>query len=430
MEKKLDKKCLGLLILWILTQSPYLVFAQGGDDGQNIEIHGFLMGNFSGRTTGLTPAGEEGRDLLLAEERLRLDIFGWTEAIEASARVKGDFVLDNVAEEFDVDLREAYLDYTTGNFDLRLGRQIVTWGVGDLLFINDVFPKDWVSFFSGRPLEYLKIGVDAFRTRYSSEALNGEFLIIPFFEPDNLPTSERFFLFDPFSAVPTRDEEEPSTTLENTELALRLYRRIGDFDVSAYAYRGFWRTPSMKPDQIPSPTRVIIFYPALSVYGLSAQGSALDGVVSFETGYYLSRDDEDGDDPTIPNSQIRLLVGYQRQIWEDFTLGVQYYGEIMEDHSTYVNSLPAGFPAQEEYRDIVTLRLEYLLRHQTLRLSLFTFYSPVDNDYLIRPKVSYKFSDNFSSTLGANIFGGEKETTFLGQLDKNDNIYLSVRLDF
>lgn len=186
----------------------------------------------------------------------------------------------------------------------------------------------------------------------------------------------------------------------------------------------------MKPDQIPSPTRVIIFYPALSVYGLSAQGSALDGVVSFETGYYLSRDDEDGDDPTIPNSQIRLLVGYQRQIWEDFTLGVQYYGEIMEDHSTYVNSLPAGFPAQEEYRDIVTLRLEYLLRHQTLRLSLFTFYSPVDNDYLIRPKVSYKFSDNFSSTLGANIFGGEKETTFLGQLDKNDNIYLSVRLDF
>ncbi len=430
MEKKLDKRCLGLVILWVLTQFPGLVFAQGGEDGKNIELHGFLMGNFSGRTTGQTPAGEEGGDLLLAEERLRLDIFGWTESIEASARVKGDFVLDNVAKQFSVDLREAYLDYTTGDFDFRLGRQIVTWGVGDLLFINDRFPKDWVSFFSGRPLEYLKIGVDGLRTRYFTEVLNAELVIMPFFEPDILPAPDRFFLFDPFLAVPSREKEEPATTIENTQLALRLYRRIKDFDVSAYAYRGFWLTPSMRPDDPTAPTQMILFYPELSVYGFSAQGSTLDGVVSFETGYYHSRDDEDGNDSSVPNSQIRFLVGYQRQIWEDFTLGVQYYGEIMEDYSAYVNSLPAGFPAQGQYQDIMTLRLEYLLKHQTLRLSLFTFYSPVDNDYLIQPKVSYKFSDNFSSTLGANIFGGEKETTFLGQLDKNDNIYLSVRFDF
>lgn len=419
-----------LLALAILTQFSFPILAQNGEKERNIEINGFLMGNFSGRMTGQKPSGNEGRDFLLAEERLRLDIFGWMESIEASARVKGDFFHDAVARDFNVVLREGYLDYRTGDWDIRFGRQIVTWGVGDLLFINDVFPKDWVSFFSGRPLEYLKIGVDGLRTRYSSEALNGELLIIPFFEPDNLPTSDRFFLFDPFSAVPSRDEEEPTTTLENNELALRLYRRIGDFDVSAHAYRGFWRTPGMKPDNSTSPTRVTIFYPDLSVYGLSAQGSALDGVVSFETGYYHSRDEEDGDDFTIPNSQMRFLVGYQRQIWQDFTLGVQYYGEIMEDHSTYVNALPAGFPVQENYRDIVTLRLEYLLKHQTLRLSLFTFYSPVDNDYLIQPQTTYRFSDNLSATLGANIFGGESETTAFGQFDKDDNIYLSVRFDF
>jgi hypothetical protein len=430
LEKKLNKKCPGLLILWIVTLFPGLASAQGLDDWKNIEINGFLMGNFSGLTTGESPPGEEGGDLLLAEERLRLDIFGWTEAIEASARVKGDFVFDNVTEEFDQDLREAYLDYTKGNFDFRLGRQIITWGVGDLLFINDVFPKDWVSFFSGRPLEYLKIGVDGSRSRYSSEIMNAEMIVIPFFEPDNLPSSNRFFLFDPFSAVPTRDEEKPDTTLENTELALRLYRRLGDFDVSAYMYKGFWRTPGMRLDNPALPAMLTIFYPPLFVYGLSAQKSALDGVVSFETGYYHSRDDEDGDDPMIPNSQIRFLFGYQRQIWEDFTAGVQYYGEIMEDHRAYENALPAGFPVQKEYRDTVTLRLEQLLKHQTLRLSLFTFYSPADNDYLIQPNVSYKFTDNLSTTLGANIFGGEKETTFLGQFDKDDNIYLTVRYDF
>jgi hypothetical protein len=427
---KLDKKYLWLLILGVLIQFPGLVLAQNEEDERNIEIDGFLMGNYSLRTTDQRPSGEQGRDFLLAEERLQLDIFGWTESIEASARVKGDFLLDHVAQDVDVDLREAYLDYTTGNFDFRLGKQIATWGVGDLLFINDVFPKDFVSFFSGRPLEYLKIGVVGFRTRYSSELVNAELLVIPFFEPDNLPTSERFLLFDPFPGVLPREEEEPATTLENTQLALRLYRRIKDFDVSAYAYRGFWLTPSMKPDDLASPSQVTIFYPELSVYGLSAQGSAFDGILSFETGYYRSREDEAGDDPFIPNSQIRFLAGYQRQVWKDFTLGVQYYFEIMEDHSAHQNSLPVGFPAQEEFRDIVTLRLEQLLKHQTLRLSLFTFYSPADKDYIIQPRTSYRFSDRLSATLSANIFGGKKNTTFFGQLDKNDNIYVWIRYDF
>ena len=401
-----------------------------GQNDRNVDINGFLMGNFSGRTTGQRPSGGESSDFLLAEERLRLDVSAWSESIEASARVKADLFHDAISNEFDIDLREAYVDYTTGDFDFRLGRQIATWGVGDLLFINDVFPKDWVSFFSGRPLEYLKIGVDGFRTRFSSKIVNAELFVIPFFEPDNVPTSDRFFFFDPFAQVPVRDEEKPAATYGNTELALRLYRKISDIDVSIYAYRGFWRTPSMRPDNFVSPTLVTAFYPALSVYGMSAQESALGGVLSFEAGYYDSRDDEDGDDPEIPNSQARFLVGYQRQLWQDASLGVQYYAEIMEDYSAYRNSSPAGFPVQKEYRDVVTFRIDQLLKHQTWKLSMMCFYSPADNDYIIQPQVSYKFSDNLAATLGANVFGGQRDWTSFGQFEKDDNVYLSVRYDF
>ena len=420
------RKTISLLILSVLLLSPP---ARAIGEERNMEANGFLLGNFAGRTTGQRPEGGEGGDFLLAEERLRLDLSAWSDSIDASARLKGDFFHDAVADEFDVELREAYLDYTTGDFDLRLGRQVATWGVGDTLFINDVFPKDWVSFFSGRPLEYLKTGVDGLRTRHEGKALNTELLIIPTFEPDNVPTSERFFLFDPFASVATRDKEEPDTTYENTELALRVYGRLSAFDVSVYAYRGFWRTPSMRPDSFASPTKVTAFYPALSTFGVSAEGSALGGVLSLEAGYYHSRDDPDGDDPVVPNSEARFLVGYQRQPWEDFIVGVQYYGEVMGDYPAYRKTLPAGFPAEKEYRDTVTLRLEQMLRHQTLKLSLFCFYSPVDDDYLVQPKVSYNFSDKLSAALGANVFGGEKDATFLGQFDKNDNLYLSFRFD-
>ena len=402
--------------------------AQEEDD--NVEIHGFLLGNFSGRTTGTRPSGRNESDFLLAEERLRLEVSGWSESIEASARVKGDFFHDAVDGGFDLDLREAYIDYTEGSFDFRLGRQIATWGVGDLLFINDVFPKDWVSFFSGRPLEYLKLGVDGFRTRYTSDAVNAELIAIPFFTSDNVPTSERFFLLDPFSSMPVRDEESPNSTYGNTELGLRLYRKLGDFDVSAYAYLGFWRTPSMKPDSFLAPTRVTVFHPGLSVYGMSAQGSALGGVLSLETGYYRSRDDEGGDDPFRPNSQARFLAGYQRQVWEDALLGVQYYAEVLEDHAAYRRSLPAGFPEQREYRDIVTLRFEQQLEHQMWKLALMSFYSAADDDYLVQPQVTYKISDDLAATLGANALGGQRDWTPFGQLDRNDNVYLSVRFDF
>jgi hypothetical protein len=175
---------------------------------------------------------------------------------------------------------------------------------------------------------------------------------------------------------------------------------------------------------------VTISYSRLSVYGVSAQGSALGGILGFESGYYHSRDDKFGNDTAVPNSQLRFLLGYQRQLWEDFILGIQYYTEIMKNYSAYLQALPLDFPSQNQYRDTVTLRLEQLLGHQTWKLSVFTFYSPADGDYLVQPQMSYKFSDHLTSTVGANIFGGGKDTTFLGQFDKNDNVYLSVRFDF
>jgi len=152
--------------------------------------------------------------------------------------------------------------------------------------------------------------------------------------------------------------------------------------------------------------------------------------LSFETGYYDSRDDHDGKDPSVPNSQWRFLFGYQKQLWRDSNVGIQYYGEVMEDYSNYLTNLPQLVPPQADYRDVVTLRFEQLLHHQRWRLSIFAFIGLTDEDYLIRPLVTYRLLDNLLLALGANLFGGETNTTFLGQLDRNDNVYLSVRFDF
>lgn len=394
---------------------------------EEVSLHGFVQGNYAARITGEQLPGPEGGDFLLGEERIQLKL-------AASSGLTGfflktDFFNDAIARETDVEIREAYLDYGAGSVALRLGRQIITWGVGDLVFINDIFPKDYTAFYSGRPLEYLKIGSDAAKLDWFSDPLSAELVVIPFFEPDRLPTGPRFFVFDPFPGVP-RITDEPRAEFKNTQLALRLYRNVLGFDTAVYAYKGFFRSPGMRPDNPSSPTQVTLFFPRLAVYGVSAQGNALGGVMSLEAGYDDSLDDRSGRDPTIPNSTVEYLVGYQRQLGYELTVGLQYYGEYMLDYGPYRDTLPVGFPAQDRLRQLLTVRLTQLLLYQTLRLSLFAFYSPTDQDYYLIPEIRYSFTDALWGAVGANIFGGEKETTPFGQLDGNNNVYVTMRYEF
>lgn len=391
----------------------------------DISLHGFLQGNYSVDTNSSNP---DGKDFKWAEERLQIKLDANKEAFHLF--LKTDAFYDHVDEEAEIELREGYVDYTSSMWDMRLGRQVITWGLGDLIFINDVFPKDYEAFFSGRPMEYLKKGVDGIKIGVYPSFASAELVIVPFFEPNNFPEQKRFHMFDPMPSIANRVEKEPTATLENTEVAFRIYRDVSGFDASLYFYRGFSRQPSMLPDSMTAPTKIEFFYPELSVYGASLQGRALDGVLSLEAGYYDSRQDSDGTDPMMPNSQTKFLVGFQRQMWEDFTIGLQYYGEYMHKYPEYEKYLPAGFPHENKLHDLASVRLTQFLIHQTLRLSLFSFYSPTDSDYLLNPEVKYNFSDSIWAAVGANIFGGGEEWNQFGQLDKNDNIYWQMRYEF
>lgn len=391
----------------------------------DISLHGFLQGNYSFNTASSNP---DGGDFKWVEERFQLKLDASKEPFRLF--IKTDAFFDHIDEKGDMELREGYIDYTSKNWDLRIGRQVITWGLGDLIFINDVFPKDYEAFFSGRPMEYLKKGIDGVKFGIYPGFTSFEIIAIPFFEPNNFPDPKRFWMFDPMPSITNREEKEPAKNLDNTEIALRMYRDLGGFDTSLYFYRGFFRQPWMMPDNPMMPTKLTLFYPKLSVYGISLQGRLIDGILGIEAGYYDSRQDRNGTDPMIPNSQTRFMVGYQRQMWEDFTIGLQYYGEFMHDYSEYEKNLPEGFSKEKKLHDLFSIRLTQFLKHQTLRLSFFAFYSPSDGDYLVNPEIKYNFSDHIWAAIGGIIFGGGERWSQFGQLDKNDNVYLQMRYEF
>ncbi|MFQ5752910.1 MAG: hypothetical protein ACE5HI_13030 [bacterium] len=400
-------------------------------NAQDFELHGFVQTNFSLRiadTDGArTPNGDPLPDYLLGDERVQLEITRFGRNAQLLGKV--DAFYDAVDKRTDFDVREAYVDLTLGKVDIRAGRQIITWGVGDLVFINDVFPKDWVAFFSGQPLQYLKFGSDAVNVNFFPKFASAQLIAIPFYQPDVLPRGERLVAFDPMPEISNRREALPEMIFENTQIAARLYRYLGNFDVSLYFYRGFWGSP---PGVIfdSADSSLTFTHPRLNVYGGSLQSAFLNGVFSLEGGYYDSRDDLRGTNPGIENSQIRFLAGYQCTVGENLTLGLQYYGERIQNYSGYERNLPAAFPQRKELRHTLSLRLTQFLKYQTLRLSFFMFYSPNDKDYYLNPEIRYELGNGLWVSVGGIFLGGEKEYTFFGQFEKNDNVYFVLRYGF
>ena len=390
------------------------------------EFHGFLDARGGLRTQ---DDPHESKTATLGETRLQLNL---SKALDwAKFRLKSDFLYDGVKEGASVDLREANAILTPFEFmDLKVGRQILTWGTGDYIFINDLFPKDYKSFFIGRDDEYLKAPSNALKSSLYTKILNLDLVYSPRFNPDRFIDGKRLSYFNQeLGRLAGEDAviypQKRNEWFEDSEIAMRLSRDIKGYGLDLYGYNGFWKSPVGFDPQTEKAT-----FPRLSVFGLSARGKAWGGIGNIEMGYYDSRDDRSGKNPFIPNSQIRYLAGYEQELAKDFTVGIQYYFEQMLQYGAYKQTLPRGSHAAAEYGHVITLRLTKLLMYQNLRLSLFTFYSPSDQDAYVRPNIHYKITDHWSAEAGANIFLGEKDYTFFGQYKNDTNVYMGIRWSF
>ncbi|MFP4354158.1 MAG: hypothetical protein ACLFUJ_03460 [Phycisphaerae bacterium] len=380
-------------------------------------------------------------DASVGEARLQLS---WDHRFGPIAvQLTGDLLYDEVSDHHSVDLesgqgafdlREAHATFSPAEFmDVRVGRQILTWGTGDLIFLNDLFPKDWQSLFVGRDVEYLKAPSDAIRMGMFSEMVNFDLVYVPRFDSDRYVTGHRISYYS--GTLERRagrdaivDADQPDEWFVDHEWHGRLYRQFGSYEVAGYGYWGYWKSPAGIDPATGEAT-----FPRLGVWGASIRGPVSDGIGNIEAAYYDSRQDRDGDDPFVDNSQVRLLAGYEQdlpEIAEDLTVGVQYYVEMMMDYDDYRTALPPGASRKDRCRHVTTIRITKKLLQQNLTLSLFAFYSPSDSDAYLRPHAHYRIDDNWSVDFGANVFFGSRNDTFFGQFERNSNVYAALRYSF
>ena len=419
--------CLGLILLLSLP-----VWADDLEDFKDllydkyeIDAYGFLEARGGLRLRN----DPHEKNTSIGEMRLQTDLSRDFDQVEL--KIKFDLLGDLVSEELDVDLRDLNLSFSPIDImDVKVGRQILTWGTGDLLFIADSFPKDWVSFFVGRDTEYLKAPSDAVRVSLFFDLFNLDLVYIPEFNGSVYIDGSRLSYWNPMvGRIAGRDfifhDHKPDDFGTDSEYALRLTKNIEGTELALYGCYGFWQTPEGVDPLIPA-----LIYPKLSIVSASIRDALWNGIGHLEFGYYDSRDDRSGDNPNIRNSEFRFLAGFEKELSQDFTGGIQYYLEYMQDYEEYARNLPEGINKKDEYRHVLTLRLTKLLMNQNLTFSFFTYYSPSDVDGYIRPNVNYKINDKWTVEVGGNIFFGSDDHTFFGQFKDNTNAYASLRFSF
>lgn len=416
------------LPLWAQSD-PFDDFAQWEDD---VTQESLLFGFFE-----LAGARRLMNDVAIERSTALNDIRGqlkWeTSWLDGQLKSTTDLYYDGVIGNVEVQIREASWEGTLSKvgrwgkyFDLKIGQQILTWGTGDFIFLNDLFPKDFQSFFSGRDDEYLKFPSQSARLSGYFKHFSLDLVVTPRFTPDNFINGEYFSFFSPEQGqniapeFVVRDRNRP----KGAEWALRAQTQYKNLELAAYAYDGYHKSPN-GTDESGFPR----FYP-LRVLGASILTNGFGGLVKAEYAYYNSRADDLGTLPLIPNDQSRYLLGYERELAANFTGGGQWYLERTQQHRQLLShSLNPEFEPNEN-RYVWTTRLTYQALQQTLTVSAFNFYSTSDSDGYGRLRVSYSPVDSWRASFGANLFYGQYQQTFFGQFEDASNLFVSFRLFF
>lgn len=370
-------------------------------------------------------------DKTLADLRAQLQ---WDKDFEAS-RVKftADLYYDGVLDQTKLQIRELAwqgslnsvvdLGEWSKKFDIKVGQQVLTWGTGDYVFLNDLFPKDFQSFFAGRDDDYLKAPSLAAKVSGFFDWANVDAVITPKFSPDNYINGDYFSFFSPFAGANVAPGFEVSSPNKpsSPEYALRVYKTIGSTEYAAYAYDGFHKSPASFTE-FGEP-----YFSGLRVYGASVITPFASGLLNMEMAYYDSKDDAQGRDPLVPNSQSRWLVGYEQELVKNLTGSAQLYVERMSNFDALkASSLSPEFDPNKS-RVLFTQRLMYRALQQTLTLNAFNFYSTSDEDGYLKLSADYSPVDQWQLSGGFNVFYGKERFSFFNQFEDASNAFVRFK---
>jgi hypothetical protein len=154
-------------------------------------------------------------------------------------------------------------------------------------------------------------------------------------------------------------------------------------------------------------------------FSLPVAGFVLRGEGAYYSGRYFQTTDISIPDATIEKSNLHYMAGLDYTL-AGVKLSVQFIQEYILDYDDAL--------VYDEFENTMTFLAKKDFFRERLWVELFSYIGINSEDALIRPKVTWAYSDGFEILGGANIFIGESGR--FGQYGNNDMVYLKFKYSF
>lgn len=295
-------------------------------------------------------------------------------------------------------LREAYAYYSDDHWDVRAGRQIITWGVADALRLTDIIsPMDYTEFLA-QDYDDIRIPVGALRLRYSREKWCFEAVAIPVSSFFELPTDDK----NPWSVGPLPIGDEPNRRLSNMEYGGRLSFFLSGIDFSFSALHT-WNKMPVFCDGIGQ-------YRRMTMLGADVSVPVGKFVVRGEVAEYLDEAQTFG-----RAASTNALLGIDWYAGNDWSVSAQYSHKYIASG----NNRNSG---------LATLRISKELFHNTLALQSFAYVDVTNGGVYNRLSADYAINDQLHATIGYDYFHADRGMFTIYK--KNSELFFKLKYSF
>jgi len=332
-------------------------------------------------------------------------------------------------QEWDVELRETYVDYSHGALDVRLGKQQIVWGDTVGLFVADTVNAKDLREYILPDFDLIRIPQWAVDVEATQGQAHAEFVWLPVRDFDKLGVSgsefEQPYPVPTGTTFTTTDPSRPPASFSNSEIGGRVSYLLNGLDVGAfYLYTWdklpiFFRTISGSVYQFsPKYRRAHLFGATFSkdVHGIVFKGELLINPNSDLTTF----DTKDSD-------------GIVRRPVIDYVLGADYTWLNKIDTNVQLIQRVIGHHTDLMQDDTVRTHLSFWAKTDLLNGRLqpeFLLLAGVTEvDLMYRPKLTVKLTDALQWKVGADVFQGRPGGLF-GRFEDRSRIYSELTYFF
>ena len=396
-----------IALLWCIIPRP--ASAQD-EDSLRIGVKGFVDTYHAVRS-------ERPNDWMSSRSRVRGEVT--LEKDHAGAYISANLIHNAILKERSgFQLREAYAYYSDNHWDVRAGRQIITWGVADALRLTDIIsPMDYTEFLA-QDYDDIRIPVGGLRLRYSREKWSAEVVAIPVSSFFELPTDDK----NPWSVGPLPIGDEPSHRLYNMEYGGRLSFFLSGIDFSLSALHTWNKQPVF--------CNGVGEYRRMTMLGADCSIPLGQFVVRGEFAEYFNELQPNEKPSTLiakPHFDLQVKELSTRAAATNALLGLDWYaGNDWSLSAQYAHK----YVASDEHRNtgLATLRISKDLLHNTLALQSFAYVDVTNGGVYNRLSADYALNDQLHATLGYDFFHADRGTFTI--YDKNSEVFVKLKYSF